>query len=96
MVARIVLLALLVLLVAAPPPPAGARESAPDPLALVESAPPAPLADDDVGADAFLAGMSAATTPPDPGAPRARFSDEAVPPGPPLARVFRPPRSPRA
>jgi hypothetical protein len=94
MVARIILLALLVLLVAAPAP-AGSAEAAPDPLALVEGAPPAPLADDDAGTLALLA-VGAAITPPDPGAPGTRFSAEAVPPGPPRARVFRPPRLPRA
>ena len=87
MAARIVLLASLVLLVAAPP--AEVAEAAPDVLVLVlveEGA--TPLADD-LAVAPYAAGAAGRPA----GAARPIFAGEAIPPGPPLARVFRPPRS---
>ena len=84
MVARIVLLASLVLLVAAPP--AKAAEAAPDPLVLLGDV-AEPLA-----AEPAVVPLAAAAAAPPTGAARPISAGEAVPPGPPLARIFRPPR----
>jgi hypothetical protein len=88
MIARLVLIATLVLLVAAPS--SVLAEAAPGQLAaevaLGDDA-PAPSPD-----DACFGPYHLAAPPPNSAAASSRFADAAVPRGPSLARVFRPPR----